>query len=451
MNNIQEKDIIKFFSETFNLNKAIIKNLLVEYDNNIDKMLPVLLDIAESPLTDMKSDEEIKNIFVTTPTTRKKITKKDDNKKRAEYFSELFPFLTLETIEMIGIANSWNEEETLEELNHHTKMIKQQGKIKRGGNEKVKNSNNNKKKKQKIKWKNLNGMQPQTSFATIMNSQKIHETRTKKLKKKNKKKMYSTTNWSQQETIVSQERNKQLKELEAFCKDTCPIEVIRDIYQMKHEDYKETLEELMEIYPQLKQKQEKDVYAENHPKNKKATPKEPKTIYSKAALKKKREQEKERRERMQQYHSFVSDEDEMTANELNEAILEVGKERCEALELAVSAFRNQDHIHALKHQVKAQDLQKELTYLLKMKGVTGFEETLDLHGLIVEDAVATTRSYLQRAKNACANRCQIITGKGKHSKDRSPKLRPAIKRLLRGSRDVRFREIHPGIFNVYVF
>ena len=75
-------------------------------------------------------------------------------------------------------------------------------------------------------------------------------------------------------------------------------------------------------------------------------------------------------------------------------------------------------------------------------------KTLDLHGLILDDALYTLEVYLEKCKESgTTRRVNIITGAGKHSKNNQPVLLPAVERYL-NTNGFSFKQIVPGIFQV---
>ena len=69
--------------------------------------------------------------------------------------------------------------------------------------------------------------------------------------------------------------------------------------------------------------------------------------------------------------------------------------------------------------------------LTKLKMLSENERTsLDLHGLLVKDALATCEDVLSHAKQNSIKSVCIITGVGKHSHNNTPKLLPAVKGWL---------------------
>lgn len=61
------------------------------------------------------------------------------------------------------------------------------------------------------------------------------------------------------------------------------------------------------------------------------------------------------------------------------------------------------------------------------------QETLDLHGLTAEEAVARTKGFLCASRAAALDKVAIITGKGLHSQGGDPVVRTAVLRCLQNN------------------
>jgi len=69
------------------------------------------------------------------------------------------------------------------------------------------------------------------------------------------------------------------------------------------------------------------------------------------------------------------------------------------------------------------------------------QDELDLHEMILDDAVAHTRSFLDNSYAKGLRKVRIITGKGIHSRNGEAVLRPAVIDVCRS---------HPGVREVLV-
>lgn len=69
------------------------------------------------------------------------------------------------------------------------------------------------------------------------------------------------------------------------------------------------------------------------------------------------------------------------------------------------------------------------------------QDELDLHEMVLDDAVAHTRAFLDNSYAKGLRKVRIITGKGIHSKNGEAVLRPAVIDICRS---------HPGVREVLV-
>lgn len=69
------------------------------------------------------------------------------------------------------------------------------------------------------------------------------------------------------------------------------------------------------------------------------------------------------------------------------------------------------------------------------------QDELDLHEMILDDAVAHTRAFLDISYSKGLRKVRIITGKGIHSRNGEAVLRPAVMDVCRS---------HPGVREVLV-
>ena len=67
----------------------------------------------------------------------------------------------------------------------------------------------------------------------------------------------------------------------------------------------------------------------------------------------------------------------------------------------------------------------------------GAQDELDLHEMLLDDALATTRSFLDSSFSKGLRKVRIITGKGIHSKNGEAVLRPAVTEVCRSHPKVR--------------
>ncbi|XP_042224351.1 uncharacterized protein LOC121868119 [Homarus americanus] len=75
--------------------------------------------------------------------------------------------------------------------------------------------------------------------------------------------------------------------------------------------------------------------------------------------------------------------------------------------------------------------------------------TLDLHNMTVREATRITNEFLRQSQHG-HNMVKIVTGRGLHTEDGIPKVKPAIATLL-NNLDYEFREVHKGgCFEVFL-
>ena len=65
------------------------------------------------------------------------------------------------------------------------------------------------------------------------------------------------------------------------------------------------------------------------------------------------------------------------------------------------------------------------------------QDELDLHEMLLEDAVVAARSFLDRSHVRGLRKVRIITGKGIHSKNGEAVIRPAVMQVCRNHPKVR--------------
>ena len=65
------------------------------------------------------------------------------------------------------------------------------------------------------------------------------------------------------------------------------------------------------------------------------------------------------------------------------------------------------------------------------------QDELDLHEMILDDAVAHTRAFLDNSYSKGLRKVRIITGKGIHSKNGEAVIRPAVTEVCRNHPKVR--------------
>ncbi|KAL9650434.1 hypothetical protein ABK040_004658 [Willaertia magna] len=128
------------------------------------------------------------------------------------------------------------------------------------------------------------------------------------------------------------------------------------------------------------------------------------------------------------------------------------------MELAVQAQEKGNSTLAASYSSKAKqyaiiadDCEQKATDLRKREETGGKPitrpKTLDLHGLFAKDALETLSEYLKQCKLSGVRKLNVITGKGKHSKNHEPVLLPAVEKYLMSNK-YNYRQLSPGIFQV---
>ncbi|KAI1793497.1 hypothetical protein LXA43DRAFT_1001009 [Ganoderma leucocontextum] len=92
------------------------------------------------------------------------------------------------------------------------------------------------------------------------------------------------------------------------------------------------------------------------------------------------------------------------------------------------AFYFAERARELQEQVQREQLKRARELVMRSRSVSPTSETIDLHGLIVAEAVAISREYLGEYFSGKVVR--IITGRGKHSLNGIGVLGPAVRNAL---------------------
>lgn len=66
-------------------------------------------------------------------------------------------------------------------------------------------------------------------------------------------------------------------------------------------------------------------------------------------------------------------------------------------------------------------------------------KTIDVHGLFIHEAIAQTEQALRETLQTGGSTLRVIVGRGNHSRDGVPKLKPAIMRVMT-------RWVHPRTY-----
>lgn len=132
------------------------------------------------------------------------------------------------------------------------------------------------------------------------------------------------------------------------------------------------------------------------------------------------------------------------------------KLRDKFMDLAVSAQQKGNHGLATQFMSKARQYSlivedcREKANEIRLREQTGGSlirkpRTIDLHGLVLSDAIDTLDEYL--SKHEPHRKINIVTGTGKHSANNKPVLLPAVEQYLTEN-GYSFKQIAPGVFQV---
>jgi len=84
-----------------------------------------------------------------------------------------------------------------------------------------------------------------------------------------------------------------------------------------------------------------------------------------------------------------------------------------------------------EHKARMEDLNKQASeWIFKANNADENEDTIDLHGLTVHEAIDRTEAFVQDARRRNRTQIRVITGKGLHSRDHVAKIKPAIAKLM---------------------
>jgi DNA-nicking Smr family endonuclease len=145
--------------------------------------------------------------------------------------------------------------------------------------------------------------------------------------------------------------------------------------------------------------------------------------------------------------------------ELRKNASNLALERNRYFNLAIQAFQRGDGKKAKEFSEKGKKANVEMhqlnfeasSKLLEKNENESNNNTLDLHGFFVKEALEILEDYLfhfkKKSKILYSKKVFVITGTGQHSKNGKAKLRPAVQEYLKKS-NFKFKEIHPGVFQI---
>ncbi|KAK6329714.1 hypothetical protein TWF696_003581 [Orbilia brochopaga] len=100
---------------------------------------------------------------------------------------------------------------------------------------------------------------------------------------------------------------------------------------------------------------------------------------------------------------------------------------------------------AKRHEANADAYNKQASeYIFRVNNANVEEDTIDLHGLFVEEAEEILATRIQAAKRQHARGLHVIVGKGIHSEDRVQKIKPAVEKFCRDNNLVYSMEKNAG-------
>ncbi|EWC46601.1 hypothetical protein DRE_04088 [Drechslerella stenobrocha 248] len=109
----------------------------------------------------------------------------------------------------------------------------------------------------------------------------------------------------------------------------------------------------------------------------------------------------------------------------------IGQSR-EAYQSGEKARAHELSQEAKRHEANANAYNKQAAeYIFRVNNVDQAEDTIDLHGLFVEEAEEILATRIQAAKRQRARGLHVIVGKGIHSENRVQKIKPAVEKFCR--------------------
>ena len=99
--------------------------------------------------------------------------------------------------------------------------------------------------------------------------------------------------------------------------------------------------------------------------------------------------------------------------------------------------KTHDEEHEIAKRARTSELSGEDGPTINRIRRMAVQDELDLHEMLLDDAVAATRSFLDSSYSKGLRKVRIITGKGIHSKNGEAVLRPAVTDVCRSHPKVR--------------
>ncbi|KAK6507275.1 hypothetical protein TWF481_005723 [Arthrobotrys musiformis] len=109
----------------------------------------------------------------------------------------------------------------------------------------------------------------------------------------------------------------------------------------------------------------------------------------------------------------------------------IGQSR-EAYQNGDGALAKELSNQAKHHEANADNYNKQASeYIFRVNNANVEEDTIDLHGLFVEEAEEILATRIQAARRQHAKGLHVIVGKGIHSENHVQKIKPAVEKFCR--------------------
>jgi len=105
--------------------------------------------------------------------------------------------------------------------------------------------------------------------------------------------------------------------------------------------------------------------------------------------------------------------------------------------------------HTLKMK-EAHTRAAEIILLKKNKAYMGDQQTIDLHGLHVDESLRALKNFIDNAFNVGHSQINVITGRGNHSKGGHSKVQMAVRHLLKQRNFIFETTNGGGMFKVHL-
>ncbi|KAF3160099.1 hypothetical protein TWF225_007950 [Orbilia oligospora] len=121
----------------------------------------------------------------------------------------------------------------------------------------------------------------------------------------------------------------------------------------------------------------------------------------------------------------------LARNEQNRRHELIGQSR-EAYQNGDGALAKELSNQAKRHEATADNYNKQAAeYIFRVNNANQEEDTIDLHGLFVEEAEEILATRIEAARRQHAKGLHVIVGKGIHSENHVQKIKPAVEKFCR--------------------